>query len=134
MPRANGILLPTGPSGIGKSSVLRILAGVWPAGSGQVTRPEHIGTGGLMYLPQRPYLLSDASLREQVAYPSDPAEVNLTDERLHELLADVRGGGMLRVCARVCARVCVCSDCGRFVGCVSQASFSRCAFPPCTGQ
>jgi len=50
-------------SGVGKTSIARIVSGLWPVWEGDLERPVH-GEGGMFFLPQRPYL-SIGSLRDQ---------------------------------------------------------------------
>jgi vitamin B12/bleomycin/antimicrobial peptide transport system ATP-binding/permease protein len=64
--RAGRHALLTGPSGIGKSTVFRAIAGIWPFGHGRVEMPPGART---LFLPQRPYL-TIGTLREVVSYPS----------------------------------------------------------------
>jgi putative ATP-binding cassette transporter len=63
-------VLIVGDSGSGKTLLFRALAGLWPWGSGSVTRPA---SQEFMYMPRTPYL-PPGTLRETLAYPRDGAK------------------------------------------------------------
>jgi putative ATP-binding cassette transporter len=75
--------LISGPTGSGKSTLFRAIAGIWPFGRGEISMPAH---GRVLFLPQKPYL-PIGTLREVVSYPNLPGAVD--DAVLRETLEAV---------------------------------------------
>lgn len=78
-------LLIAGPNGCGKSSMFRMLGGLWPCKHGTITIPN---SKNMFYIPQRAYM-SQGSLKEQIVYPHNLEHYkkqSKTDEDLKQIL------------------------------------------------
>ncbi len=74
-------VLISGPTGIGKSTLIRAIAGIWPFGKGSI----RVGDGSTLFLPQRPYLPL-GTLADAMLYPGGHSDV--PKDRLAQLLTD----------------------------------------------
>ncbi len=89
--RGDTVLLG-GASGLGKSTLFRAVAGIWPFGRGEIRGPRD---RNVLFLPQKPYL-PIGTLREVVSYPMPSAGVD--DLTLREALEAV---GLSRLAGRL---------------------------------
>ncbi|HBK07581.1 MAG TPA: ABC transporter ATP-binding protein [Acetobacteraceae bacterium] len=80
----------TGRTGSGKSTLFRVLAGIWPFGHGEVAVPPRS-----FFLPQRPYIPL-GTLRHVITYPN--AVDAFSEEEISQALRDA---GLPQLCDRI---------------------------------
>ena len=91
VPAGEGLMI-VGASGLGKSSLLRAMAGLWDSGEGTLTRPK---PEEVLFLPQHAYMVV-GSLRVQLNYPN--LERSVSEDELREVLDVVNLPGLVERC------------------------------------
>lgn len=68
-----------GHSGLGKTTLLRLIAGAWQSATGQIFHPD----ASFFFLSQKPYM-PNSNLKAAICYPASPQ--NFTDEEITQAL------------------------------------------------
>lgn len=82
-------MLILGSNGCGKTSVARIIAGLWPLYYGLLSKPSD---EEIFYLPQKTYF-TNGNLRDQIIYPysyDEMLEMGYNDDHLYHILREVK--------------------------------------------
>nr|AFZ81758.1 Pxa1p [Clavispora lusitaniae] len=82
-------LLILGSNGCGKTSIARIMAGLWPIYHGLLSKPSD---EEIFYLPQKTYF-TNGNLRDQIIYPfsyDDMLGMGYNDDHLYHILREVK--------------------------------------------
>lgn len=82
-------MLILGSNGCGKTSIARLVAGLWPLYNGLLSKPND---DDIFYLPQKTYF-TNGNLRDQIIYPhsyDEMIEMGHNDDHLYHILREVK--------------------------------------------
>ncbi|CCD71214.1 ABC transmembrane type-1 domain-containing protein [Caenorhabditis elegans] len=99
LPR-NKTLLITGDSGIGKTSLMRVIADMWPH---QGILKKHFKKTDAYFLPQKPYFpVGRLSLKQQLVFPAEENEEKSgNDEEIVRILHELKLGHLLPIVGNI---------------------------------
>lgn len=86
LPKGRATLIQ-GPSGIGKTTIFRAVAGLWPFGEGVINLPKNKNgvEAKILFIPQKPYFPYQKTLLDAIVYPHDTKTDPISKENIDKI-------------------------------------------------